>query len=433
MSYQQQLLDRIFHIQNNGPSRSVASLARTVIADAMAVRRLHPAATKASTLFEDTSEASWANIQQLAFRLAEQIHGQDFDDSHDASMLHCAAPVIAPSFAYCYLRDLTLDDLISAVIIGYETLTFPFRLGMKVDRGAFPTISYGALGTSGALMALQEFDRQEFAQGLSLAASACGGAHSRQIMEHAPHLKVAQILPSLAAGFAAGQRSSLINFTTTHWLTGEYGLIPEAPNSPSVLQGWGIEEISFKLFPTVRYSHGSIEAVIELLKLVSAKDIDRIDIQLPARDTQGRKIYHHAGQPWDATNRDWSSYSIPWLVAAVVTGGADSMIHQTLSQSQREEIASLATRVRVYDDLQNSPNGLIPVSMTAYDHHGEILDSVFLNGLQGSVKNAPKDSAWLRKLGYCHNGNYHHDDGQQWLDIWKAPGSTPIRQIVQQI
>src|SRR5699024_3797316 len=115
---QDQLIDRLVELQHQEIPEHLADVARTVIADAMAVRALNLTSSQSEGNTQAPFPITEHELQPQALIFARQIHGQDFDDTHDASMLHCAAPVIAPALAYCLFHDLTLHHLIRAVIAG---------------------------------------------------------------------------------------------------------------------------------------------------------------------------------------------------------------------------------------------------------------------------------------------------------------------------
>ena len=89
-------------------------------------------------------------------------HSLDFDDTHAAGTLHPGAPVIPAALAAAELTGASGEDVIAAIVAGYEVtnrLALALPGGDHYDRGYHPTATCGVFGgaaAAGRVMGLSE-------------------------------------------------------------------------------------------------------------------------------------------------------------------------------------------------------------------------------------------------------------------------------------
>lgn len=415
--YQERLVRRLVDLNEGRIDARTRRQAGYLLADAYSVSQLarrHDVGGSAtrSPDVPTLHDARFASVLDWA----QSIHGLDFDDSHNDTMMHCAGPVIGPALGLASSLNVTLDRMLMAIAAGYEASLMPFRVGLAVSRGTLPTIGYGALGTVASVLVMHSASEDQLRTGLSLVAGSLGGPHSRQVMEGQPDQKSHQLALTVASGLtAAGAALSGAKFHT-EWLAGRYGLVPDPVVDESALVRPAVDEISVKLYPSVRYSHGPLLVAERIRGKLRDDQIGAVEIHTPASDVQGRRIYEHSGRRRDSADVTWSSYSIPWLVSVMLTQGPEFVLRHAVPEGRAEAVADLAARIRVHDDGQGTGDGLTPVTIRVLDHAGDLLLEETLATLGDDVDSLNRSVAWHRKIGYCVGNRYTVTAGREWLE-----------------
>lgn len=417
--HQDRMIQRIVDINEGRIDGQTKRQASYLLADAYCVgslaHRIHQAAPPLTTHSDPLFRHDELNAVHT---WAQNIHALDFDDSHNESMMHCAGPVIGPVLALASSMNASAGRLILATAAGYEAALTPFRLGLAVPRGTLPTIGYGALGTTVSILVLQSATEEQIRTGLSLVAGSLGGPHSRQVMADAPEQKAYQLALSISSGLTAAGLALADAELRTEWLTGRYGLVPSPGPDESNLRRPVVGEVSVKLYPSVRYSHGPLMVAERIRSEVNATEIGIIEICTPRTDAQGRRIYEHSGRPRASTDLTWSSYSIPWLVAVMLIEGPESVIRREVTGERAEAVAQLASRTSVVDEGEGTDDGLTPVSIRIFDGTGKLILEHTLTDLIDGVDELASSEAWHRKVGYCVKDDYSVAAGRTWLETF---------------
>jgi 2-methylcitrate dehydratase PrpD len=112
-----------------------------------------------------------------AFVNASYGHGFEYDDAHADSHSHPASIVVSASIAIGEAQEATIEEVLTAMITGYEVYT---RIGTMaapelLTTGWHPHPVLGPFGAAAATASLWNFDEQQTAHALAIAASHASG------------------------------------------------------------------------------------------------------------------------------------------------------------------------------------------------------------------------------------------------------------------
>lgn len=304
------------------------------------------------------------------FLLSAFIHAWDFDDTHDATLVHASSTVVSSAVVAAKLTDCSADRFLNAVAIGVEVAC---RLGRLVGSvpGIVRTPYCGVFGAAAASAYIAAPSLQSVRNALALAASMAGS--TRQVVEDAAFSKRLQAAMAARNGVFAMLLAQGGAEGPPGWLEGTYGILSTMPVEPiagDVDDGaWEISAISLKPYPSVRYSHAAIAASIALAESGWTGRAERIVISLPD-NPQHRGV----AKPWNPERGDRlmnAQFSLPWLAAAVLeTGSLDLTTIATPTVIQDAQIADLATRVDVKLEMEPTGTGLTPARVEVQDASG---------------------------------------------------------------
>ncbi len=295
-----------------------------------------------------------------AMALSLLIHAWDFDDTHDAAVVHACTVAIPAAYATAVHVRASGTAFLEGSIAGIETI-LRLSLLMGGQHGIIRTAGLGALGAAAATARVLGLDEHGVAAALSLAVPASMSPTSRQVVEDGAITKRHQpgfaVRHGVTAGFLA--RSGVSG--PTGWFTGSYGVGQFVTDVDAGLaragqDGWEVTRLSLKPFPACRYTHASVHATLDLLH----------DDVAPVAAT----VHVPAGPPHVLVARPWArrgipiidaQFSIPWLVAA-------AMVHRRLDLElvagpilMDPVIEEVAGRVVVLQDLTEDSSGMTPV------------------------------------------------------------------------
>ena len=209
-----------------------------------------------------------------AFVNATAAHGLELDDTHDESVSHPGAAVIASSLALAAHHGLSGERLAAAICAGYEAVG---RVGAAtnaaetIELGFHPTSLFVGFGAAAAAAVLLNLSPRELARGWGLVLSMAGG--SMQFSQEPEGTTVKRLHGGYAAlhGVMAAEHAGLGIAGPEQALEGRYGLIsnfgadsdPERLNRPHP-DGPEIHRISYKPYPCCRLFHSTLDALAEV-------------------------------------------------------------------------------------------------------------------------------------------------------------------------
>jgi 2-methylcitrate dehydratase PrpD len=256
-------------------------------------------------------------------------HSLDFDDTHARGSLHPSAPIVPAAFAAAEIAGAGGRDIIAGIVAGYEVqirLSMALKPSDHYARGFHPTATCGVFGAAAAAARVFGLSAQQIANAFGLCGSQAAG--SMQFLLDGAwnkpfHTGYAAMGGLMAASFAAdGFRGA------AQAIEGKAGFLhayaPDADHQAAVA-GLGDKfetmEIAVKPYPSCRYGHAAMDALIELRAAndISHEDIESVEVGLP------RTGWNIIGDP-EADKQNPKNYvdgqfSMPFVAAVAIRDG----------------------------------------------------------------------------------------------------------------
>lgn len=257
-------------------------------------------------------------------------HSLDFDDTHAGGSLHPSAPILPAALAAAEMSGANGRDLLAAVIAGYEVqIHASLALGPTdhYRRGFHPTATCGAFGAAAAAGRLLGLDAKGMEWAFGIALSQAAG--SLQFLEDGAWTKRFQVGWAAQNGLVAATLAAEGFVGPAKALEGRAGFLaayapePEASRAVTGLgEDWETMNIAVKPYPSCRYSHAPLDALISLR---AANDLSGDDI-LSAEVGVSKTGMILVGDPPETKQNPRSvvdgQFSMPFLAAvALRTGG----------------------------------------------------------------------------------------------------------------
>lgn len=265
-----------------------------------------------------------------AFVNATSAHGLELDDTHDESVSHPGAAVIASSLALASHHGLDGQSLAAAICAGYEAVG---RVGAAtnaaetIELGFHPTSLFVGFGAAAATSVLLRLSPKELARAWGLMLSMAGG--SMQFSQEPEGTTVKRLHGGYAAlhGVMAAEHAALGIAGPEQALEGRYGLIanfgadsdPERLNRPHP-DGPEIHRISYKPYPCCRLFHSTLDALAEVTDDFSLDPAAIDSIVVGGPDIMVTQ--HMLRRP---TSEMAAQYSLPFTLGAALYYGPSSV------------------------------------------------------------------------------------------------------------
>ena len=288
---------------------------------------------------------------------AAAAHGMELDDTHDSSISHPGAAVIATALAVGAHENINGDKVMPAIVAGYEAIG---RIGRAVgaddviEYGYHPTALFGGFGaavTAGKLLGLSG---SGIASAWGLLLSMAGG--SMQFSEDSLATTVKRLHGGYAAhnGILAAEFASLGIDGPKGSIDGRFGLanlfgktpkFDELSTSNDVC--FEIHKISLKLYPCCRLFHSTIDALIEVTGQFSIdpSDISKIIIGGP----RIMVTQHMMRRPESIMA---AQYSLPFTIATSLINNPGEYESYTDKQFNDESILAICDIVDAEEDME---------------------------------------------------------------------------------
>ncbi len=257
------------------------------------------------------------------------IHSLDFDDTHARSSLHPSGPIVPAALAAAEMAGVDGEELIPAIVAGYETqIRLSLALGPSdhYDRGFHPTATCGAFGAAAAAGKVFCLDADQMANAFGICLSQTSG--SMQFLVDGAWTKRFQIGQAAMSGLMAATLAKEGFKGAVEAFEGKYGFLHAyAPDSQpeKAVEGlgevWETMQTAVKPYPSCRYSHAALDAMLALRAAndIQPDDIESIEVGLPET---GWKII---GDPIDSKQNPKSivdgQFSMPFCAAVAMRQG----------------------------------------------------------------------------------------------------------------
>jgi 2-methylcitrate dehydratase PrpD len=286
-------------------------------------------------------------------------HARDYDDTHDAAILHAGVSSVPAAIAAGQLRGkLSGADLIAALAAGLET-TCRLGVAIKVDiieSGFIYTSLLGYFGATAAAGRALGLTADQMLNAFGIVYSSVAGNH--QVTRDASLMK--RLQPGLAAQAAvvAVQLAKLGIRGAQHVFEGADGFfrvyLHNRVDAEVVRKDLGkrfeLLNLSYKPYPCCRDTHAPVDAALKARAKASrpASDIESIRVGVTAPGYQMVCTPEHVRRAPRTIVE--AQFSIPYTVAAAWIDGKLGMRHFTDEGLQRADILDLASRVKPYVD-----------------------------------------------------------------------------------
>jgi 2-methylcitrate dehydratase PrpD len=277
--------------------------------------------------------AAWANSAAAS--------ALDLDDGHRMARGHPGAAVIPAAFAVAHETGSSLEDLLSAIVIGYE-------IGVTI---AAARTSYGNSGTwaAYAVVATAAALRRTDADTVEHAFAIAGESAPNQLFASAPTPRdpapegsdVKEGIPwsvvtgLVALGLAEAGHTGPRNILDSRR---HYNFVEGLTLGTSL----HVRNTYFKLYACCRHVHAPLDALLDLINRhgIKPEEIDAIEVET----TSGALRISNRVRPVNLTD---VQYSIPYCLALAAIAGPQALLPLTWEALSRDSVSRLASRVRL--------------------------------------------------------------------------------------
>ena len=305
---------------------------------------------------------------------AAMIHALDYDDGHQAALVHTGCVTVSTAFAVAErMGKVSGKELMTAIALGGD---FMARLGLAgrpgrtaLSSGWHPTTLLGHFGAAAVAGRLMKLDKEKMINALGLAYHQAGGAGSG--------VSDGALAKRMGPGFAAkagvtaalmaergitGERDPLEGKTGLFktYMGGDYD-----PDILTAGLGKRFEGVNIgdKPYPCCGLIHACVDAVLAL-KSRHKIEVEKIDEII----AYGGHSVYDLSQPLEVKRRPRTiidaQFSVPWVVATAVVRGKVTVDDFTDSAIKRPEILKWAQKVggKLVPDMDRhgvGPGGVI--------------------------------------------------------------------------
>jgi len=218
-------------------------------------------------------------------------HSLDFDDTHAPGSIHPGAVVIPASLAVAEPSGRTLEDVIPAIVAGYDItcrISLALVPSLHYARGFHPTATAGAFGAAAAAGRVLGLSSAEIASAFGLVGSMAAG--SLQFLANGAWNKRWQVGAAAANGLTAAVAAKNGFVGAADPIEGKHGFLnghSSEPRPELALELLGtrheIMRTAVKPYPACRYAHAALDAITALRaeRGFSLNDIRRVQVGLP--------------------------------------------------------------------------------------------------------------------------------------------------------
>jgi 2-methylcitrate dehydratase PrpD len=285
-------------------------------------------------------------------------HALDFDDTHARGSIHSSAPIVPAALTAAEMAGANGRDVIAGIVAGYEVqIRLSLALVPKEQylRGYHPTAICGAFGAAAAAGRVFGLSAAEIANAFGISLSQAAG--SVQFKFNGAWSKAFQVGNAAMSGLIAASLAREGFVGAAEPIEGKCGFLhgyaPAADYDTAVAglgEVWETLAIAVKPYPSCRYSHAALDALIELRAEndIQADEVEAVEVGLPRTgwdivgDPEERK--HHPQSIVDG------QFSMPFLAAVALRQGGVGWDDYTRHLGDEQTLA-LCQRVHsVVDD-----------------------------------------------------------------------------------
>ncbi|MCB2228994.1 MAG: MmgE/PrpD family protein [Desulfarculaceae bacterium] len=332
------------------------------------------------------------------------MHALDFDDTLDASALHCMVSVLPAALAVAEAEGpIDGQRFITAIALGVDMIC-RLSLAINTPLSWIRTATCGSFGAATTAAKLLGLDRDGLANALGVVYAMTSG-NAQGLIEGR---LVKRMQPAFAAqaGVEAAYLAQAGITGSRDFLEGPYGfynLYEKGRYDPApVLEGLGsrfmISELSLKPYPCCRMTHSAIGAALELEPLLEGRAGEITSIAVSASSMVAEMV----GKPLvlgDNPQVD-AQFSIPYTVSAALLRGDVFLGDFEVDSINDPAVLELAAKVKVTADPIVPAKDLMRAALSVQLKGGESLESLVEAPLGNPAK--PMDLALCKeKFAKC--------------------------------
>ena len=257
-------------------------------------------------------------------------HSLDFDDTHASGSIHPSAPIVPAALAAAEMVGANGRTVVAAVVAGYEVqirLSLALNPSEHYRQGFHPTATCGVFGAASAAGRVFGLDASQMEDALGLCGSLAAG--SMQFLVDGAWNKPFHTGYAAMNGLVAACMAREGFRGAREAIEGRAGFLQAyAPNANPALaaadlgERWETLRIAIKPYPSCRYSHAPVDALIALRDEhdIDWHDVESVEIGLP------RTGWDIIGDPDEEKQRPTSyvdgQFSMPFCAAVALRDGA---------------------------------------------------------------------------------------------------------------
>jgi 2-methylcitrate dehydratase PrpD len=280
-------------------------------------------------------------------------HTLDMDDGHRYANAHPGVAVIPAALAVAEKEDMSGEDLIESIVVGYETM---IRIATAINpshlqRGFHTTGTAGPFGAAAACSKLLDFNKGEIENALSIAGLQGAGLlealTSGQMMKPLHPGKAAQagVLASLLAQKGAegpelifeGEKGFFRAFSDVK----DFGKLIDDLGSD-----FEIENTYFKMYASCRHVHPTLDALKAIIEEheIELDEIEHINVSTYS------VAYKFTGQNNRAETELAAKFSLPVSIGLMVVFGRAGVNEFSLKNIGNPSVQKIADKVTIEVD-----------------------------------------------------------------------------------
>lgn len=323
-----------------------------------------------------------------AFLNSLLAHARDFDDTHDAAVLHTGVVVIPACLAAAEAKGkISGKELLNAIVLGVD---IHCRVAMSLTQsvaasGYTYTSLCGYFAAAACAAKLLGLDAEKTAHAIGIVYSQAAGTNQSAID--------AALSKRMQPGFAA-KGGVFSAFLARDGVTGVKNVF-EGVNSfyhtymkgncnPDALvkdlgKVYEIDNLSYKPFPCCRFTHNSICAVKELVNEHCIKTEEIKDIRIEVTDSVYQTVCSPLEIRKNPTNVVQAQFSIPYTVASqIATGGVtlENFCSENLRKPEVLDVIQKINPVVSRELTERYGRGCAPTIVTIDTNRGTFTGSV---------------------------------------------------------
>lgn len=212
--------------------------------------------------------------QAAALLNAAGAHSLEFDDTHEAGLIHPGAPVVAAALAAAEQTGADGRTLLAAVVAGYDVavrLSLAAGSGALWRRGFSPTPTAGGFGAVAAAAKARGTSASVLGNAFGIHLSQTGG--STQYAENGAWTHALQVGFAAHNGIVAERFAAAGVVGPVRAIEGPAGFLrsySDVFEPRLILEDWDgtheIDRTGFKPYPSCRFTHGAIDEIGDVIR-----------------------------------------------------------------------------------------------------------------------------------------------------------------------